>query len=556
MNQIIECVPNISEGRNQSVINSIISSSNNIENAKIVDVDSGYDTNRTVITIVGEPEPVLKCAYSIIKKSLELIDLNKHSGAHARMGATDVCPIIPIENITMDECVELTKRFSRDVAKKLHLPVFLYEKSAMNKERINLANIRKGEFELMKDKIKEKEWKPDYGDNSIHPTGGAIAIGARNFLVAYNINLNTMDKKIASDIALDIREAGRAKRDKNGKIIRDNNGKIVKVPGTLKETKAVGWYLDEHKISQVSMNLVNIDVTSIHKAFEEVRDQARKRGVRVTGSEIVGLVPLNAIIKAGNFYLSKQKRTKGIPETDIIKVAIMSLGLNDISNFNMEEKIIEKLVYKNKNLLSNMKINQFIDLLSSNSPAPGGGSVAALVGSISSSLNSMVASLTVHNKKYLSVSDDMEKIGIKSQRLKDKLKFLVDEDTNSFDKIMNAFRLPKRSKKEVDFREKIIEEATIGATEVPYKTSLLILEVLEISILVMKLGNKNSFSDGAVAAELGKASVKSAIMNVKINLNDIKDKKYINFMHEKISAVYDKLKKLDDEISQLIDENL
>tara|TARA_B000000557_G_scaffold126584_1_gene102631 strand:+ start:1356 stop:3026 length:1671 start_codon:yes stop_codon:yes gene_type:complete len=556
MKQIIECVPNISEGRNQSIINNIVSSSNNIENAKIVDVDSGYDTNRTVITIVGKPEAVLKCAYNIINKSLELINLNKHTGTHARMGATDVCPIIPIENISMDECIELSKKLAKDVAEKLNLPVYLYEKSALSKERINLANIRKGEFELMHAKIKEKKWKPDYGKASIHPTGGVIAIGARNFLVAYNINLNTMDKKIASDIALDIREAGRAKRDENGKIIRDKNGKMVKVPGTLKETKAVGWFLDEHKISQVSMNLVNIEVTSIHMAFEEVREQARKRGVRVTGSEIVGLVPKDAIIKAGNFYLNKQKRTKGIPEDDIIKVAIMSLGLNDISNFDMEEKIIERLIYKNKDLLSNMKINHFIDLLSSNSPAPGGGSVAALVGSISSALNSMVASLTVHNKKYISVSDQMEELGIKSQLLKDKLKKLIDEDTDSFDKIMDAFRLPKKTKEEISFREQKIQQATIGATEVPYKTSLIIIDVIEISISVMKFGNKNSFSDGAVAAELGIASVKSAIMNVKINLNDIKDKKYINLMNEKISSLNEKLQSLTTKISALINQSL
>jgi len=467
--------------------------------------------------------------------------MKNHSGAHARMGATDVCPIIPVKNISMDECVKLSKKLAEKVSSVLGIPVFLYEKSASNINRINLANIRKGEFELMEEKIKDKEWKPDFGKNRIHKTAGVIAIGARNYLIAYNINLNTMDRKIASDIALDIREAGRAKRDKNGKIIRNKDGTIIKVPGTLKATKAVGWYLNEYKISQVSMNLTDHTVTSIHDAFDEVRKQAKKRGVRVTGSEIVGLVPKSALINAGLYYLDKQKKCQGIPQNDIMHIAKMSLGLNDIADFNISEKVIENLVEDNEDKLSSLDINSFLDLLSTDSPAPGGGSIAALGGAISASLISMVANLTINNKKYKSVHKRMNSVAIDAQLLKDQLNYLINEDTEAFNKIMDAFRLPKKTKSEIIYRNNIIQEATKYAIEIPLQTLELICEVLKNVKYIIHNGNINSFSDSGVSAEIAIASAKSAIMNVKINLKEIEDQVYKKKILSKIKKINSKI---------------
>ena len=556
MKKIIECVPNISEGKNKDIINKVLQDSNNVEFSQIVDVDSGYDTNRTVITIIGEPDAVLESAFLLIKSASELIDLNNHSGSHARMGATDVCPIIPVQNVTMEECIEYSKILAKRVDLELNIPVYLYEKSATKPERINLANIRKGEFELMSEKIKRNKWKPDYGNRTIHPKAGVIAIGARNYLIAYNINLNTMDRKIASDIALDIREAGRAKRDKNGKIIRSKNGTIVKVPGTLKATKAVGWYLDEYKISQVSMNLTDFNTTSIHKAFEEVRIQARKRGVRVTGSEIVGLVPKSALIDAGLFYLNKQNKSQGIPENDIMHIASMSLGLNDITPFEIDKKVIEKLIADNSNNISNLKINDFLDLLSTDSPAPGGGSVAALGGAISSSLVSMVANLTINNKKYIKVHDLMNDVAIKAQSLKNQLNYLINEDTEAFNKIMEAFKLPKKSDVEIHTRLNSIQNATMYAIEVPFKTLKLIYDVLILSEDIIDKGNKNSFSDSGVAVEIAIASAKSAIMNIKINLNEITDKNYKKDIRIKLSKINTNINKIAEKIRKKIDKTL
>ena len=555
MEKIIECVPNISEGQNQKNIDIIVDIANSIDNCTVVDVDSGYDTNRTVITIVGEPSAVLKSAFLLIEKSIELIDLTKHKGTHSRMGATDVCPLIPIKNISMEECIELSNKLAKRVSSELSIPVFLYEKSARKEDRINLANIRKGEFELMPDKLKNNNWKPDYGPSKIHPTAGSIAIGARNFLIAYNINLNTMDKKIASDIALDIREAGRAKRDSKGKIIRDSNGNIIKVPGTLKATKAVGWYLDEYQISQVSMNLTDFSVTSIHEAFEEVRKQAGKRGIRVTGSEIVGLVPKTALIDAGLFYLEKQNKSQGIPDNDIMHIASLSLGLNDIGTFDIKEKVIENLI-NNNNTLSNMDISNFLDLLSTDSPAPGGGSIAALSGGIAASLVSMVANLTINNKKYKKVHNRMNKIAVDAQKLKNELIILIDEDTNAFNKIMTAFRLPKKSDEEINYRLYKIQEATKYATEIPFKTLQLIHKVLLLVDIVLDEGNKNSFSDSGVASELAIAGAKGAIMNVKINLKDIEDPDYIKSMNQEIKIINDNINELSIIMNKKIDKNL
>ena len=379
--KLIECVPNISEGRDKSIINEIANQVKKVSNVYLLDVDPGFDTNRTVITFVGEPEPVLEAAFLLIKKASELIDMRNHKGEHSRMGSTDVCPLIPVKNVSMQECVDLSKKLAKKVSKDLSIPVFLYENSASNIERVNLANIRKGEYEGMFEKIKQDNWKPDFGKSENNAKNGAIAIGAREFLIAYNINLNTFDKKIATDIALDIREAGRAKRDKNGNIIRDKFGKMLKKPVSLKYCKAVGWYIDEYNQAQVSINLTNYKKTSIFKTFDEVRKEARKRGVRVTGSEIVGLMPLDSLLDCGRHYLKKQKRSTGIPEKDILNIAIQSLGLSDISTFDINEKIIEYRIDEQEKSFKNFKVEELVNLTSMGTPPPGGGSISAFAGS-------------------------------------------------------------------------------------------------------------------------------------------------------------------------------
>ena len=533
--KIIECVPNISEGKDEKVITAVTNTLSS-HDVKLLDVDSGADTNRTVITFIGEPSEVIKAAYDLIKKSCELIDLNNHMGTHARMGATDVCPLIPISNVTMDECIAYADELSKKVALDLKIPVFAYEKSAKNNERRNLANIRSGEFEGMSEKIKKRNWKPDFGVNEIHPTAGVIAIGARNFLIAYNINLNTKDKSIASDIALDIREQGRNKRDKNGKFVRDKNGIPIKKPGFFKHCKAVGWYLDEHNISQISINLTDIEKTPPHVVFEKCRELARDRGVRVTGSEIVGLMPLKTVLEIGKFYLRKQKRSMGIPQKDIIDIAIKSLGLEDLSKFNYKEKIIDFLVSDKTESLTNLDIAAFLDELSSSSPAPGGGSVSALAGALSASLTSMVANLTIGKKKWESVYDEMCRIGELSQDLKDQLAILIDADTEAFNLVLQAYRLPKATNEDIKSRKNAIENAMKNAASVPYETMKLCCKTMELIKQVALNGNPNSITDAAVAGELALAGARGAALNVEINLIDIDDEIFSKKMKTDIST--------------------
>ena len=550
--KIIECVPNFSEGKDPNIIKEITTSMESISGITLLDVDMGNDTNRTVVTIVGSPEDVIKSAFLGIKKSIELIDMNKHKGEHPRMGATDVCPFVPISNVTMEECIKYSKELARLVSKELNLPVFLYEKSAQNKTRENLANIRSGEYEGMKKKMKDTKWKADFGPKIPHKTAGVIAIGARNFLIAYNINLNTQDKKIASDIALEIREQGRNKRNKDGKFIRDKNGIPIKKPGTLKDCKAVGWYIEEYGQAQVSMNLTNFNTTSPHLAFEEVRLQARERGLRVSGSELVGLIPLSAIISAGKFYLSKQKRSTGIPAKDIIKIAIKSMGLNEISEFNPYEKIIEYKIDSSNKDLASMPINNFLDNLSSESPAPGGGSVSALVGALSASLNSMVANLTFGKKKWNSLFEKMINISESSQVLKDKLLILVDEDTNSFNNVMEAYKLPKSTIEEIKYRNTSINKAIKYATTIPHETLKHCYEVMKISYSAAKYGNSNSISDAGVAIEIAYAGIRGALLNIYINLNQIDDENFKDRINKSSKKILDESKKLLNKTRKII----
>jgi len=545
--KLIECVPNISEGRDTEIINNIINHIKSSSEVHLLDVDPGIDTNRTVITFIGEPEKVIEAAYILIEKASKLIDMSKHKGEHPRMGATDVCPLIPIKNVSIKECIQYSEILAKKVSEKLNIPVFLYEYSAKNKNRINLANIRKGEYEGMFQKIKEKVWQPDYGPSENSVKSGSTAIGVREFLIAYNINLNTYDKKIATDIALDIREAGRAKRDNKGKIIRDSKANIVKKPGKLKFCKAVGWFIEEYNQAQVSINLTNYKKTSIFKTFEEVRKQARKRGVRVTGSEIVGLVPLGAIISCGKYYLKKQKRSTGIPENDIINIAIKSLGLADISIFNPLEKIIEYKIYKNNNSLVEMKLDKLVDLTSLGTPTPGGGSISALAGSFGMALSAMVSNLSYDKKGLEENKNTYAQIGENCQKYKDRMLELVDLDTAAYDLVIDAMRLPKKSTNDKKIRLKEIEKATIKAAEVPMEILELSVKCLENIIKLSKIGNPNSISDVGVSLCLLYTAAKGSSMNVIINANELSEKKKkifldnIEFYNKQIDDLFVKI---------------
>ena len=521
--KLIECVPNFSEGVNLEIIKKITNEIELIDGVKLLDVDPGRDTNRTVVTFVGTPDMVIEAAFNAIKKASTLIDMRNHKGEHPRMGATDVCPIIPISGISIDECIEYSKILAKRVGNELKIPVFLYEESSTSPDRKNLANIRKGEYEGMEEKLLSPNWKPDFGPNLINKKAGVTAIGVRNYLIAYNINLNTKEKKLATDIALDVREAGRAKRDSSGKILRYKDGTIKKKPGILKYTKAVGWFIDEYKKAQVSMNLTNYIETPIHIAFEEVRKQARERGLRVTGSEIVGLVPEKSLIDAGIYYLKKQKKSTAIPNKEIIHIAIESLGLNDISPFDQTESIIENRISSSNNKLKDLNVHSFINEVSIDSPAPGGGSVSALAGALSSALVSMVSNLSHSKKGYEQYNSDFEEIGCAAQSIKRRLIDLIDKDTEAFNMIMEAFKL---SKKDALYRNERIQKATKNAIEIPLDVMKLSLESLKISKKISKIGNKNSLSDSGVASEIALSSINGAYMNVLINLKDIEDSNY------------------------------
>tara|TARA_Y100000588_G_scaffold393597_2_gene510224 strand:- start:15 stop:1688 length:1674 start_codon:yes stop_codon:yes gene_type:complete len=533
--KIIECVPNFSEGQDHIIIKEIADSMEAIPGVTLLDVDSGADTNRTVITIVGNPDAVISSAFSGIAAATKLINMNKHTGAHPRMGSTDVCPFVPVSNVTMDDCVNYSNRLAKMVGDKLKIPIFLYEYSANKIYKKNLAEIRKGEYEGMSSKLKLSEWKPDYGPSNPHMTAGVTAIGARNFLIAYNINLNTKDKKIATDISLDIREQGRNKRDKNGKFIRNNKGIPIKAPGLLKSCKAVGWYIEEYGVAQVSMNLTDFNDTSPHAAFEEVRKQASKRGTRVTGSELVGLIPLESIIAAGKYFLKKQKRSTGMPIKDIIHIAVKSMGLDELYPFNPNEKIIEYRIKNSLDRLARMQINDFADELSSDSPAPGGGSVSALVGALGAALVAMVANLTFGKKKWEPNYKEMCKISEDSQILKYKLLKLIDSDTVAFNNVLDAYRMPDKSKKQKACKDKAILKAMKEAVNIPFDIMQCCYEALQSASQVVKNGNSNAISDAGVAAEIAYSALRGAVLNIEINLKDIDESKYCDDKRKTLS---------------------
>ncbi|UCH82724.1 MAG: glutamate formimidoyltransferase [Candidatus Latescibacterota bacterium] len=538
--RLVECVPKFSKGRNQIIIDAIAAAIEGSEAAHLLDVDPGKDTNRTVVTFVAPYDKVVDAAFNAIQTAARHIDMSKHTGAHARMGATDVCPFIPVSGVTMDDCVKLANDLGKRVGEELGVPVYLYEHAAKKEERRNLATVRSGEYEGLSEKLKDPNWKPDYGPAEFNQKSGATVIGAREFLIAYNVNLNTRDRKLAHDIALSIREAGRAKRDENGKFVRDADGKVVKAPGTLKSCKAVGWYIDEYKQAQVSINLVNFDLTPPHAAFDEVVRQAEQRGMRVTGSELVGLIPLEAILQAGRHYLTRQGRSTGVPEKDLIDIAVKSLGLNDISPFDPAQKIIEYRVAP-PSPLADCTVRDFIDETSIDSPVPGGGSVAALMGSIACALGSMVANLTAGKKGYKDVDEEMKAVAAEAQIHKDAFLKAVDDDSNAFDRVMEAMRLPKKTDEDKRHRLEMIELATKNAVEVPLSVLKRCSEAMGLVEIVAEKGNKNSISDAGVAALCLRSAASGAELNVLINLPGLSDKAYIAATRQEATSLCERV---------------
>lgn len=537
MPEIIECVPNFSEGRDQNVINAITAAIQAEAGVKLLDVDPGADTNRTVVTFIGTKAGILNGAFAGIAKAAELIDMRSHSGAHPRLGATDVCPLVPISGISEEECIQLSHALAKKVAEELHIPVYLYEKSAQAESRRNLADIRAGEYEGLAEKLQHPDWQPDYGDARFNAKSGATVIGVREFLIAYNVNLNTTDRRIASDIALTIREKGRLKRTQDGTIIRDENGVALRHPGLLKEVKAVGWYIDEYKMAQVSINLTNYKITPPHVVFETVRKLASEKGLRVTGSELVGLIPLEAMLMAGRYYLGAQGKCQGVPEESLIRTAVQSLGLNDVSEFDPRKKIIEYQFEEFEKSLVELNLRGFADELSTDSPAPGGGSVAALSGALAAGLTAMVANLTHGKKGYERHNRKMNDAAIQAQRLKDELLRLVDLDTAAFNKVMDCFRLPKKTDEEKVQREAAIQAATKNAADVPLQVMETALKILELTEIVVKCGNKNSVSDAGVAALAADTAIRGAGLNVLINLTGIKDAEYVTSRKEQVARI-------------------
>ncbi len=530
MQKIIECVPNFSEGRDMAVIKQITDVIEAVEGVKLLDVDPGKATNRTVVTFVGEPEAVIEAAYQAIKKAGEVIDMSKHTGEHPRMGATDVCPLIPVAGISMEETAQYAQKLAKRVGEELNLPIYLYEEAQPNKKRSNLSVIRGGEYEGFFDKIKLPEWKPDFGPSVFDAKRGATVIGGRDFLIAYNVNLNTKSTRIANSIAFDVREAGRVKRIGHpvlGELVTDENGEAVREPGTLKSVKAIGWYIEEYAVAQISMNLTNMNVTPVHIAFDEVCRKATERGVRVTGSELVGLIPLKAMLDAGRYFLNKQGRSEGVSEEELIFIAIKSMGLDELGAFNPQEKIIEyKLRNSADEKLVNMTLKEFANETASESPAPGGGSIAAYVGSLGMALGTMVANLSAGKRGWEDRKDFFSEWAINGQELKKSLIAAVDEDTRAFNRIMEAFGLPKGTDEEKKARTQAIEDATKYACDVPYKVMELAYSGLVLLEQMIEKGNPNSITDAGVGVLCVKTAVRGAYFNVLVNAQGLKDRAF------------------------------
>ena len=556
MPQLIECVPNFSEGNDMNIINQITAVIETVEGVRLLNVDPGKATNRTVVTFVGTPAAVIDAAYLCIRKAGELIDMSKHKGEHPRMGATDVCPLIPIANISMEETAKYAQQLAERVGESLQLPVYLYEAAQPNKQRSNLSVIRAGEYEGFAKKILLPEWKPDYGPAVLDPKRGATVIGARDFLVAYNVNLNTTSTRRANAIAFDIREAGRVKRE-NGKVVNDAEGKPVNIPGSLKAVKAIGWYIEEYGIAQISINLTNINITPVHIAFDEVCKKASERGIRVTGSELVGLIPLKAMLDAGSYFLKKQQRSIGVSEKELIKIAVKSMGLDELGPFDPKERIIEyMLADKADSRLINMTLTDFADETASESPAPGGGSISAYIGSLGISLATMVANLSAHKKGWDERWEEFSDWAEKGEYCKTELLKLVDADTMAFNKIMTAFALPKSTDAEKKSRTNAIQEATKLAIEVPYKVMQIAFEGMTVIKAMAETGNPNSVSDAGVGALCARSAVMGAFMNVRINASGYDDKVFVNDMLAKGGELEKRTMEMEAVILKIVNEKI
>lgn len=554
--KLVECVPNFSEGRDKDKIQAITREIESTPQVKLLDVDPGETTNRTVVTFIGTPEAAVEAAFKAIRKAAEVLDMRGHKGAHSRIGATDVCPFIPVAGVSMDDCVKLAHGLGERVAAELGIPVYFYEEAALKPERRNLAAIRVGEYEGLADKLKDPDWAPDRGQPVFNAKAGATVIGAREFLIAYNINLNTRDRKLAHEIALSLRESGRLQKDKDGNTVKDADGQPVKLPGRFPHVKSVGWYIEDYGIAQVSINFTNYKVTPVHIVFDKAIKEAEKLGLRVTGSELVGLIPKEALLISGRYYLEKQGKSAGVPEDELIRAAVLSLGLNDVAPFDPKKKIIECQFEAAGKSLVGLTVRGFADELSMDSPAPGGGSTAALCGALSASLSSMVANLTVGKKGYEAVQAEMKALALEAQKLKDGLLQAVDDDTDAFNKLLAAFRLPKKTDEQSRLREETVEAETKGATLVP-------LEVMTKSLACMRLareaalkGYQNSLSDAGVAGLTGQACAEGAYYNVRINLPGIRDAEFKKQTAGRARDLADQALQLGDDIRKILTKGL
>lgn len=559
--QIIECVPNFSEGRDMAVIKQITAEIERTKGVKLLDVDPGEATNRTVVTFVGSPEPVLEAAFRAVKKAAELIDMRHHSGAHPRMGATDVCPLIPVSGITLEECATLARKLAERIATELRVPCYCYEAAAFTPERRNLAVCRQGEYEGLAERVNTEGEKPDFGarafDEGVARTG-CTAVGARDFLIAVNYNLNTTSTRRANAIAFDVREKGRPKREGGspvGKPLKDEQGNTIMLPGTLKGTKAIGWFIDEYGIAQVSMNITDINTTPLHVAFDEVCRAAQARGIRVTGTEIVGLIPKRTLIDAGKYFLEKQQRSTGIPETDIINIAIHSMGLDDLKPFNPREKVIEYLLEdaeRTGNRLIDLTVDEFANETSRESPAPGGGTISAYMGMLAASLGTMVANLSSHKAGWDDQWHKFSQWADQGQAIMAELRHLVDEDTDAFNLIMTAFGMPKKTEEEKAARTAAIQDATLYATQVPLRTMKASYRAFDICRAMVQEGNPNSVTDAGVGTLAARAAVLGAGLNVKINAASLKDRAVADSLVAEANELIEKAKQAEEEIMQLI----
>ena len=563
MKQLIECVPNFSEGSNMAIIKQITDRIESVEGVRLLDVDPGKATNRTVVTFVGTPDEVIEAAFQGVKKASEIIDMHTHKGEHPRFGATDVCPLIPIAGITMEEVAVYARRLAERIGNELCIPVYCYENAAFAEERRNLANNRAGEYEALAKKLADPHWKPDFGPaefNEKVALTGATAVGARDFLVAYNVNLNTTSVRRANAVAFDIREKGRPVREGNpitGKIMKDANGEQIYTPGSLKACKAIGWFIEEYGIAQVSINLTNIGITPVHLAFEESCIKAQQRGMRVTGSELVGLIPLKAMTDAGKYFLRKQQRSVGVSEKELVMIAVKSLGLDDLKPFYAEEKIIEYLLASEADSkLVGMSVKDFANETASESPAPGGGSIAATMGALGISLATMVANLSSHKPGWDERWEEFSEWAERGQALKDELLMLVDEDTRAFNRIMDAFGLPKGNDAEKAARTAAIQDATRYAIEVPFRVMKRSLQCMDIIKAMAEIGNPNSVSDAGVGALAARSAVMGAYLNVKINASGLNDKTYVAQVIEEGAAIQQQAMVFESEILAIVNAKI